>query len=774
MNTDHRLRTAISLMRASFAFLALMAFALSAWPQDASPQKAPQDSEAQAGTLAEVIVTARKRNETELSVPVTLNAVSGADLERQAIVSLDDLNAVVPQFMFGENPISVQGGAVTLRGISSGDTNTTADQAVSFDIDGAQIARSTVRRMALMDISEIDVLKGPQTLFFGKNSPGGIVSIRTADPTPTTDASFSIGEEFVGEETRGEGHLSGPITDTLGYRVALYGSYLNGWTTNTLPPGPQAPLRDHTPYDREGAGRLTLKFEPADDFDARLKFNYGHLRTDGIGGNSQYVYCPLGKPQLGDVDDCEAGNRTSHATSGPNFSLLDSNLDGGEYLIQSQILTSLEMNYKITKSLVLTSMTSLYNDELNSSGNANQSAYLVYLDHSRLSINELTEELRLNSDFSSWFNFTAGGLVQRSNFQDHPADGLYANDPYLLDDFDMHMPGRSDSVFGQLRFNVLNNLELAGGGRYSHETKDFEWFGEGVSAPPYQSESFNDFSPEATVTYRPTTKLTLYGSYKQGFLSGGYNVLGVPYEPETTKGFEGGVKTLLLDDTLRANVAAYTYETTGLQVSLINGAIVSTVNAGKSRIGGAEADLQWQTPLRGLELTGATGYNHARYDVFNISCYSGQTTAEGCDLASSAGAYTLQNLAGHPLEHAPAWTGNAGAMYEFSPYPGLRMDVSGDAAYTSSYYTIATEDPGADIGSYVLLNANAKLFNASDTWAVELIGKNLGNKYYYISTSEVYGTGKGTGTAGPALPADLFAYVSRGREVWLRLTYKFR
>lgn len=733
----------------------------------------PSESEKSPNALEEIVVSARKREESALSVPVTLTALTGAQLQQRAFASFDDLNTMVPQLQMGEQAISVQGGSISIRGISSGDSNTTGDQAVSFNIDGAEVARSTVRRMAEMDISQIEVLKGPQALFFGKNSPGGIISVHTADPTPDFQASASAAYEVVGHETTGQGYISGPITDTLGIRIAGYASYLDGWARNTLvPDGLQAPTQVNTPHDQEEAFRITLKSNPSDRFDARFKFNYGYRHTEGIDENSQYVYCPLGKPQLGDPSNCQPGNLTDHAVSGPNFAAVDPYLDGGEYLFQEQILSSLEMNYKLTDSLLLTSVTSWYYVHFNSSVNANQSAYLVYLDHSRPQINEQSEELRLGSDFKGPLNFTAGGLVGLSSFRDHAADGLFADDPYLLDDFSIHQKGRSYSFFGEGRWDIIDSLELSGGGRYSHEQKAFDISGLAEGSPPYQNESFHNFSPEVSATWRPTSKLTLYTSYREGFLSGGYNVYGVPYGQETTKGVEGGLKTSLLDDTLHADFAAYTYDTTGLQVSLINGAIVTTVNAGESRVRGAEGDLSWKTPVRGLSLSSAAGYNQGRYLNFNTGCYTGQTIAAGCNLGPGGGAYSVQSLAGRPLVHAPAWTYTGGPVYQMGIGRALELAVSGEASYTSSYYTVAQESPGSRIDGYWLLNSTVRL-SSDNGWELALIGKNLTNKYYFISASEVYGSGTGTGTAGPATPADLFAVVSRGREVMLRLTSKF-
>lgn len=140
---------------------------------------------------------------------------------------MDDLNSVIPQLQIGEG-VAIQGGGIFLRGVGGNANTTTADQGVSFNIDGAQVARSSVRRIGQMDMEQIEVLKGPQGLFFGKNSPGGVISIRTADPTKAFSAKASALYEFVGRQAQFDGFVSGPLTDTLGIRVAVLASHMSG------------------------------------------------------------------------------------------------------------------------------------------------------------------------------------------------------------------------------------------------------------------------------------------------------------------------------------------------------------------------------------------------------------------------------------------------------------------------------------------------------------------------------------------------------------------
>src|SRR5262249_17887344 len=135
---------------------------------------------APSGGLEEIVITARKRDETSLSSPVVVTAVGAKQLEHLAVANLDGVARLVPQLMIGAHGGAVQGGIVSMRGIAGPSDNPFGDQAVSFNVDGVAIGKSSVRRMADIDLEGIEVLKGPQALFYGKNSPGGIISIRTA------------------------------------------------------------------------------------------------------------------------------------------------------------------------------------------------------------------------------------------------------------------------------------------------------------------------------------------------------------------------------------------------------------------------------------------------------------------------------------------------------------------------------------------------------------------------------------------------------------------
>lgn len=768
-------------------------------------------------TFEEILVTARKRDETLISAPVAVTAVTGTTLERRGINNMDGLARLVPQLVVGEGGGTVQGGIIALRGIAGAEANPFADQAVSFVIDGVQVARASVRRMSEMDVAQIEVLKGPQALFFGKNSPGGVISIRTADPTDELSAKATAGYEFNGREWRGDGYISGPLTDTLGFRLSVYGSTMQGWVKSIVPENaPLQPRSRRAPEQDEYAVRGTLKFEPSDSFNARLKLTYNKRTGDSAAANVQFVDCPTGAPQTGGIDECKANDLVSVASPGPGFSQFDSRIpeDGKTLLRQTQILGGLEMNYAINDALTLTSVTGFYKVDLTNWANYTAS----YIGGSMLSslntmyIREASEELRLTSNFDGPVNFTLGGHYQdsRANTTSHTflgtpgtlAFGAFPG-PIQINEYRLEQKGTAYSFFGQIMVDILPTVELSGGGRYSHEKKTLPLIMANLTPPTAgggalalvsgmerltslsDRVSFNNFSPEVTLAWRPNETLTVFGSYKQGFLSGGFNsgsanfLTNLTYEPEKVKGFEGGIKASLLDGTLLTNLTLFTYKVTGLQVAVTTAGVVQELkNAGSVRTKGAEFDFNYLTPLDGLSLHGAIAYNRGRYLDYQASCHRGQHANSPVPCTNQISRVTgqvalLQDLSGTELMRAPEWTGNLGAFYEAPIASNLRIGLSGDMTYSDSYLTDASSKAAGRSPSYTLFDAAVHLSEETDRWRVSLIGRNLTNKFYWTRNSDNPFSGTDAGVIVGARLGDTVAPISRGREIMLNLSYKY-
>ncbi|TAK06195.1 MAG: TonB-dependent receptor [Rhizorhabdus sp.] len=366
-----------------------------------------------------------------------------------------------------------------------------------------------------------------------------------------------------------------------------------------------------------------------------------------------------------------------------------------------------------------------------------------------------------------------------------------ANTPTVATIYRYRQRGSALSGFGQIMWDIVPTLEFSAGGRYSYEKKSIPLAATGTNASPgpnvvvpsVSSVKYNDFSPEMTLTYRPSQRLTVFGSYKRGFLSGGFNTgsqnvtSGFVYRPETIKGFEGGVKASLLDGRLRTNFSAYDYKVSNLQVTVTVDVRAELRNAASVRMKGAEWDFSYRTPIDGLSINGAVAYNHARYGSYLASCYAGQPQP-GCALRPSPfipGTNSLsQVLDGAQVDRAPSWSGNLGMLYETPVSAGYKIGLGGNMTFTSGYFTSVTNKPAGRQRAYQLFDATVRLATTDDKYEIALLGRNLTKKYYFVRNNDVPFTGAGTGgVAGTTTLADTGAPISRGREIMLRLTAGF-
>lgn len=774
-----------SIIRASM-FAALLvgtsagAYAQAEQAQPATPQAAEDNG------IGEIIVTARKRQETAFDTPVVLQAVGGPELERRSIVNVEGLSRITPLLIIGENSGGIQGSPIAIRGISGSEINPLADQAVSFNIDGIQVNRSTVARLGTFDLAAAEILKGPQALFYGKNSPGGIISLRSADPTSSFESKLSAGYEFNADEIRLEGYVSAPITETLGIRLAGYYSDIKGYIKNDAQPAAgSVKSYNRAPKGHEFATRLTLKYEPNDRFNARFKLAYNKAEDLGSSGLVQIIRCSGATPQLSTpLAGCSANGHTSLIDPGPNFQAVYPTKKGGDIFSErNQVLSSLELNFDPVDNVTLTSMTGYYryhsNSLTNISGLDNQAVYFALPE--RVTYSDFNQEMRLLTTFDSIINISAGGAYQSSRADYHNNFHITAAGAFRpFHDADLFQRGEAYSFFGQFILRPVDTVELSAGGRYSKESKRLRTFTFGVeqlTAKP--SVSFDNFSPEVTAKWSATPDLNLFASYRSGFLSGGFNGNGSPtytgkdltYDQQTTKGFEAGLKARLFDRTLRLNLSVFDYDIKGLQVAATQGVNVLQTNAGKAYTRGVEIDGNWASPVEGLTLRGAMSYNKARYQKFTFTCYRGQSIAQGCTQSPVNGAFTLQNLDGARIVRAPEWGGAAGFSYE-TEISGFKVGVNGDANYSSGYYNAAFNSPLMWQDGYWLFDSSIRVGKPDDSWEVALIGRNLGNKYYVARGAEQPASGGLPGTGIANRQADIIGAVNRGREIMLRLTVR--
>jgi len=752
-------------------------------------------------TVQDIIVTARRRNERLQDVPVAISAYDERDLSRYSSGSVNDIASQTPQLVISA-PNGPGGSSINLRGVGSASTTSSVDQAVSINIDGVQVSQSNFIALGTYDLDHVEILKGPQALFFGKNSPGGVISLSSADPGRELEWRLRTSYDFNNEGLLTEGMISAPLTDMLGVRIAAAYKDQDGWFKNLPATLPGTTVSDKTsPKSKEYFIRGTLKYgTDANVFNAGLKFAYGQTdRDNGLYSNGQLLSCPGGTlsfPVPGLSTDCKLDRYYSEPNLSPGIvaTAPDVFRDGRPYFENRLLLTSLTANLKVADALTLTSVTGYLRLRERFTANYNENGFSQFGTASDQLQRQFTQEVRLASSFENPLNFTLGAFYQNAKLSLAIPTTLAAGfsptgSALMIEDDEFGLKTKAYSVFGQLIWKFASQWELAGGARYSHETKS-ENARSLLFGVPYPflepKRSFNNVSPEATLSFRPSRNLTLYAGYRRGFTSGGYNLVPLAFNPfgvndngfkqSTVRGGEFGAKGSIAQGQIQFDLSVYEYKYKDLQLSTFDSATaaISLRNAGRSRVRGIEVSANVRPDqIEGLTVRGSVAYNDARYTLFNdAGCYTGQTVAQGCSGNVIGGVAQTQSLTGSRLERAPEWSLNFGASYDHPITSGITFGLTGDAYYTGSFFSESTHDPRATQHEAWRLNAGVNLRGPNNGWELALIGRNLSN---VLRAEYAFGqpfTGFGTGTNGPSRGADLVGVNGMPRSVVLQLTLR--
>ena len=820
-----------SLLMAGSAAALLMVASGPAFAQSAGTQSATAQEDT--SSVDDIVVTARRRSETLISVPVVVNVVTAETLERNRADDLSRIGELTPTVVVGAYK-SNGGGSIAIRGISSPANQTGFEQAVSVAIDGVQTSDGRITQMGFFDLQQVEVLKGPQALFFGKNSPAGVISIKSADPTDQFEAGFRAGYEFEGDEATIDGYVSGPLAEGLNARLALRYRNLDGWLTNTAQPianpfytvASGAPIgaatlpgvSDSRPGDEEILGRLTLTAEIAPTITGRLKLFMGHNEDAGPGVATQNIGSCSGGPNprvAGIADpfaDCVADNRT---TSGDLPDAIARTMRGyrgnnkayGELDVFTGVL---DFDWALTDTLNLSSTTGYNSTQYEFLSGLDQTTYSQLAFYNRQTNQEISQEFRLSSDYAGPLNFMLGAFFQAtdlfttndtklrdSNYQ--AASGRFST----YEDY-AKQSGETQSVFGQLIYDLSDTIEIAGGVRWTRESKDFakrNLYGIGTFATQNTNYAgstivgeiqgqFEDdnLSPEATITWRPDRNHTVFVAYKTGYKSGGFGltsplqtgtVIGdINFGSESASGFEAGAKGIFADGRLRANIAAFAYSFEDLQVNTYDPArIAYTINnAGEVQQRGFEADGAWQA-TDALSLRGAIAYVDAQFNDFVGQCYSyafptGTVRATAvaptnCSFVNTTALTLQQDFDGRAPARAPQWSGSAGFTYE-TQIAGFGVALTGDGFYSDSYYAAETMAPATLQEAFWRYNAGVTVTSPDGRYTAQLIGRNLSDENYILYAADRTG-----GASVPGAIGEQRGVVARGREVALQFSAKF-
>lgn len=807
MKIDRNLKIVLAAALAGGSFLPQ--FAVAAFAQDGA-QEAPQE-----GGLEAIVVTARRKVENLQDVPVSVTAISAEQIQKYDMTSLEKISTQTPQFTIGRAS-NGSGAQLTLRGIGSSSSSIGIEQSVAVILDGVYYGQGRVINEGFLDLQSVEMLKGPQALFFGKNATAGVISLKSAEPTRTPEFMARLGYEVKAKGLVGEVMASGPLSDTLGIRIAARGSKMFGgyfanrgidktYSTFDIATGVTtshfAPAhKGDNPGEREFLGRVTLQYKPDDRLTMTLKANSSISDNE----NNSWNYVPYACGNADGTFGINPAVKCSH-----DFAIYQNNFpedlagtnpysraDGGLYNRYRSWAVTGTVDYDFGP--VALTWVNNYNK------NVNQWACdctmvsapdpLAAPSTERSIWHAFSSELRAQTKVDGPINLMTGVLYQKTK-RNHRQTGSFggvsdssapAAYEYLGYFKRSETDGETISAYGQVNWKILDGLEAAAGVRYTHETKDSYLMQPYVNAalqflfpqgkPVAANQKWDNWSPEATLTWKPARDITIYGAYKTAYKSGGFSNSGfvsagtvtsdVAFNPETAGGFELGVKTQVADNQLRLNAAVYSYLYKNLQVDFFNAATFAfiTTNAGRARTKGIELEFEYAPRgLAGFNLHGSVNYNHARYVDYVAPCYGGQTVAQGC----GAGGLTFQgapaqNMNGKPTAVAPDWTGALGVSYEAPVSESLKAGISIDSRYSASYLASSFGKPNSVQEKFVALDASVRIKDIDDRYEFAVIGKNLTNRFIV-----------GGAIDAPNSPSDTLGFVNLPRTVQFQVTARF-
>lgn len=701
----------------------------------------------------EIIVTAQKRSERLSDVPMSIASVTGDDLARRRVESVDDLPRLVPGFTYQINNIGLP--VYGIRGISFLDQSALANPAVSVYVDQIPLAFSTLTRGAALDLERVEVLKGPQGTLFGQNATGGAINYIAAKPTE----SFSVG----GNVTYGrfnqlgiDGYLSTPLSPTLAVRIAAKADMRGNWQKSTT--------RNEENGKRDFlVGRMLLDWTPSADVNFTLNVNGWRDKSDTQ--SSQFIrFAPFTAffPYQPPVDALSVYGPVPKNARETDF-------DPGVNLARDDDFwqVALTGSFNVTPDITLTSLTSYLEFNQNSPYDGDATDYLDIFARVVSRIKTFNQELRLSGKTGPLQWMIGGSLDHQSLYEDQRID-FGGTNAFLfgvvltqLSDLNTQKVDTS-AVFGSLDLDLGSGVTLQGSARYTSQDRDYNGCtrdgGDGSStafsstltfiltgAPPIAPATCT--SLDAT-TFQPVNgiprsldednlawrlganwKLTpdamIYGNVTKGYKSGSFSNLPITFsnqatvvKQESVLAYEAGFKVALLDKTLQLSGAGFYYDFRNKQALgtvpvLLLGDFNALINLPKASVKGAELNIDWR-PVRNLKLNAAGTYLRTRIER---SYLTKDTLGNPIDVKGEA------------LPNTPKWQLTGDAEYSF-PVGGLEGYVGASVSYRSSAFANFGELPELLIKDYALLGVRAGLGDADNRWRVQIWGQNITNEYY--------------------------------------------
>ena len=745
---------------ASFAFTAP---ALAQTAEETTQQAADQPPAPEATTAANdegtdtvgenITVTARRTEERLQDVPAAVSAFNERALDRIQASDPTGLQGAVPNLNIVQGRGSSNAMNIYIRGVGQPDALQTFDPAVGVYVDDVYLSRIRGTQLDLLDIERIEVLRGPQGTLYGKNTIGGALKVVTRRPGDTFRANGSIA---IGSYNQFEakGTVSGPIGGGISLGVSMLKSVRDGYVED------ERNDREYNDKDTT-ALRGDIAITPSNRLRIDISGDYAWEDTAMTVGQPLNDLTTLYTPIFGTI--LPVGNKES---DGYNFTAqISPGLPNSMKLRHRGI--SGTVAYDLTDQMTVKSITALRKMDTADYIDIDASVWNsgdVFVDVDQ---KQFSQELQLLYKADRLSGVAGLYYLDEHILSHQEAFGSDLLRPFILPflrTIDDDLRTKSYAAFANGTYEITPTIRLSAGLRYTHEKKDYDRsttrFLNNAFLDVYAfspNDSWDDWSPMASIDWHPTEDIMVYAKASKGFKSGGFNgrantaAESTIYDPETVWSYEAGVKSRIADQlTLNATVFHNDYKDFQARVGSAEldpifgtSPTLSVLNAGKLRIRGAELEAAW-TPLQGLLLDSQVGYLDAEYKEFD-------------DTRFPNGSRAFQTPA-----FSPKWTLRGGAQYSFGLGNVGQITLGGQARYKSrtalavdSTYILYPPSPGAPTAglgtttevpglfqkSYWIADARIVWEDTGKHLALGLYGNNLFDKEYKTDAQEFSSVG---------------------------------
>ncbi len=696
--------------------------------------------------LSTITVTARRRSEDLEKVPIAISAFSPMDLDDMQAVQIDGLQGAVPNLNIVQGRGSSSNVNIFIRGIGQPDALQTFDPGVGFYVDDVYYSRINGSLIGLFDIDHIEVLRGPQGTLYGKNTTGGAVKVVTKKPSDVFEGAVELTMGDFGR-VNSKGYFSGPLGKTLSGSLA-FGTFSNDGFVSDPVTG-----REYNDDDSKSV-RAKLDWHPSERFNAIFAFDYTDQNTSLTMGRPTAplinVDLATGLPGVLLLPSEGEWDYYAQSSFGP---------DKGQQLVHKG--ASLHLDVGVNDNWVMKSISSWR--QLDTDAYIDIDASQLQLGDVLVSLNQeqMSQEFQFQYDNHANLQAVFGLYYLKETVPSHQeayADDFltFAGIPIdFLRTIDDDLQTTSKAAFAHFDWSFADTWSLAGGLRYTHETKDYfrttsTFFGAPLTAAsedpqaliPETSKNWHALTPSISLQKQFTPDVMAYVSANRGFKSGGFNgrantpelAADPVFDPEFVWTYEAGMKALLADGRARVNVAVFhsNYKDFQARVSQVLNPdsnvpnfIFPVLNAAKLTMDGAEFEGSMLLG-QGTRLQAAVGYLRAKYDEF--------------DDPRTASDPTLAHLHDH-VAFAPKWTARLAATHTFNFSAGSALTIGGDVSWRDDVWLSVDNRPGLMQEAYGLVGLFGSYYSADGHWQLRGGIRNLTDEVYKTDAQEFSSVG---------------------------------